>query len=119
MLKEFSKKETNRYELVITVDAATFGEAIKKAYKQNGKKINVPGFRKGKAPMSIIEKYYGESVFFEDALNIIIIGAGKVGTVLADTLSKEGNNVTIVDKKPSVISKRQEPSFRNDSFAFD
>ena len=71
MLKEFSKKETNRYELVITVDAETFADAIKKAYKQNGKKINVPGFRKGKAPMSIIEKYYGESVFFEDALNII------------------------------------------------
>ena len=71
MLKEFTKKETNRYELVISVDAETFVEAIKKAYKQNGKKINVPGFRKGKAPMSIIEKYYGESVFYEDALNII------------------------------------------------
>jgi trigger factor len=71
MLKEFSKKETNRYELVITVDAQEFAEAVKKAYKQNGKKINVPGFRRGKAPMSIIEKYYGESVFYEDALNII------------------------------------------------
>ncbi len=71
MLKGFSKKETNRYELVITVDAEQFKEAIIKAYKQNGKKINVPGFRKGKAPMSYIEKYYGESVFFEDALNIL------------------------------------------------
>lgn len=71
MLKEFSKKETNRYELVITVSADLFKDAIMKAYKQNGKKINVPGFRKGKAPMSIIEKYYGESVFFEDALNIL------------------------------------------------
>ncbi len=71
MLKEFSKKETNRYELVITVDAEKFNEAIKQAYLENGKKINVPGFRKGKAPMGIIEKYYGESVFFEDALNIL------------------------------------------------
>ena len=71
MLKEFSKKETNRYELVITVDAEKFNEAIKQAYAENGKKINVPGFRKGKAPMGIIEKYYGESVFFEDALNIL------------------------------------------------
>ena len=71
MLKEFSKKETNRYELVITVDAEKFNEAIKQAYAENGKKINVPGFRKGKAPMGLIEKYYGDSVFFEDALNII------------------------------------------------
>ena len=71
MLKEFSKKETNRYELVIKVDAEKFSEAIKQAYQENGKKINVPGFRKGKAPMGLIEKYYGESVFFEDALNII------------------------------------------------
>lgn len=71
MLKEFSKKETNRYELVITVDAEKFNEAIKQAYAENGKKINVPGFRKGKAPMGLIEKYYGESVFFEDALNIL------------------------------------------------
>ena len=71
MLKEFSKKETNRYELVITVDAEKFNEAIKQAYQENGKKINVPGFRKGKAPMGLIEKYYGESVFFEDALNIL------------------------------------------------
>ena len=71
MLKEFSKKETNRYELVIKVDADKFNEAIKQAYAENGKKINVPGFRKGKAPMGLIEKYYGESVFFEDALNIL------------------------------------------------
>lgn len=71
MLKEFSKKETNRYELVIKVDAEKFSEAIKQAYQENGKKINVPGFRKGKAPMGLIEKYYGESVFFEDALNIL------------------------------------------------
>ena len=60
MLKEFSKKETNRYELVIKVDAEKFGEAIKQAYLENGKKINVPGFRKGKAPMGLIEKYYGK-----------------------------------------------------------
>ena len=71
MLKEFSKKETNRYELVITVGAEEFKAAVDTAYRQNAKKINIPGFRKGKAPKSIIEKYYGESVFYEDALNIL------------------------------------------------
>lgn len=71
MLKEFSKKETNRYELVIKVDADKFNEAIKQAYAEKGKDILVKGFRKGKAPMHFIEKVYGESVFFEDALNIL------------------------------------------------
>ncbi len=70
-LKETKKIATNRYELEITASGEQFREAIKAAYKKNGKKINVPGFRKGKAPLSIIESYYGESVFFEDALNLI------------------------------------------------
>ena len=70
-LKEYTKKDTNRYELDITVDAETFNNAIKKAYQKNGKKISIPGFRKGKAPMSIIEKFYGEGAFFEDALDIV------------------------------------------------
>lgn len=70
-LKASKKVDTNRYELEITVDAEKFEKANEKAYKQNVKKINVPGFRKGKAPRSIIEKMYGESVFYEDALNIL------------------------------------------------
>ena len=70
-LKETKKVETNRYELEITIDGEKFREAIKTAYKQNGKKINVPGFRKGKAPLHIIETYYGAEVFFEDALNLL------------------------------------------------
>ena len=65
------KVDTNRYELEISIDAESFQKAIKDAYKKSGKKINVPGFRKGKAPLSIIEKYYGEEVFFEDALNLL------------------------------------------------
>lgn len=70
-LKNSKKVETNRYELDITVDAEAFKAANEKAFKQNAKKINIPGFRKGKAPKNIIEKYYGKEVFFEDALNII------------------------------------------------
>ena len=70
-LKASKKVDTNRYELEITIDGAAFQDAIKQVYRKNVKKMNVPGFRKGKAPQSIIEKYYGESVFYEDALNLL------------------------------------------------
>ncbi len=70
-LKSSNKVETNRYELEISIDGAAFEDAIQKAYRKNVKRMNVPGFRKGHAPRSIIEKYYGEQVFYEDALNIV------------------------------------------------
>lgn len=70
-LKEIKKLETNKYSLEITVDGEKFREAIKQAYRKNGKKINVPGFRKGKAPLHMIETYYGVEVFYEDAMNLI------------------------------------------------
>lgn len=70
-LKACKNVATNRYELDITIDKESFQNAIWQAYKRKVKNMNVPGFRKGKAPLSIIEKYYGESVFYEDALNIL------------------------------------------------
>lgn len=70
-LKETKKVDTNRYQLEITVDGEKFREAISEAYKKNRKKINVPGFRKGKAPLHLIEKYYSSEIFFEDALNLL------------------------------------------------
>lgn len=70
-LKETKKVDTNRYQLEITVDGEKFRGAINEAYKKNGKKINVPGFRKGKAPLHLIEKYYGSEIFFEDAFNLL------------------------------------------------
>lgn len=62
--------ETNTIKLEITVGADKFSEAIKKSYAKNVKKFNIPGFRKGKAPMYIIKKHYGEQVFYDDAINI-------------------------------------------------
>ena len=70
-LKSTNKIETNRYELEILVDADTFAAALAKAYAKNVKKIAIPGFRKGKAPRHIIERMYGESFFYEDAIEII------------------------------------------------
>lgn len=64
-----NKVETNTYELAVSVGAEEFKKGIDKTYKKTVKNITVPGFRKGKAPKSIIEKLYGESVFFEDTVN--------------------------------------------------
>ncbi len=69
MLVAKNSVETNKYELEIKVDAAGFEAALQKAYLQNKNKIQVPGFRKGKAPRKLIEKMYGVEVFYEDAIN--------------------------------------------------
>ncbi len=70
-LKNASKVETNRVKLEIEVGAEEFEKAVAAAYKKNIGKINVPGFRKGKAPRAYVEKIYGEGVFYEDAVNAI------------------------------------------------
>ena len=67
--------EKNQYELQFSVDKATFDAAVDKVYRKQVKSISVPGFRKGKAPKSIIEKMYGTGVFYEDAINDLIPAA--------------------------------------------
>ncbi|MDP4178704.1 MAG: trigger factor [Bacillota bacterium] len=64
--------EKNVVQLEVTVEADKFNLALKKSFNKNSKKFNVPGFRKGKAPMNIIKKFYGEGVFYEDAINFVI-----------------------------------------------
>lgn len=63
-----NKTETNTHELTIAVAKEPFQAAISKVYKKQVKNINVPGFRKGKAPRNIIEKMYGADVFYDDAM---------------------------------------------------
>ncbi len=70
-LNSSNKVDTNRYELTITVPADEFDAAVEKVFKKESKKITIPGFRKGKAPRAFIEKYYGEQVFYEDAINLV------------------------------------------------
>ncbi len=67
-LKNVNKVETNKVELEIEVDGETFKNAINKVYRQQAKSISIPGFRKGKAPRSVVEKMYGKEVFYEDAM---------------------------------------------------
>ena len=69
MLKSKNQVETNKYELEIEVSAEAFEEALQRSHLKNKAKITINGFRPGKAPRKIIEKEYGEEVFFEDAVN--------------------------------------------------
>lgn len=68
-LKATNKTETNKYELEVEIFAEDFNKALSEVAKTEGKKMSVPGFRKGHAPRSVIEKMYGENVFFEAAVD--------------------------------------------------
>ena len=70
-LVESNKLENSRHELVVSVGAEEFKPAVDKAFKQNIKKISIPGFRKGKAPRHMVEKMFGEGIFYEDAVNAL------------------------------------------------
>ena len=103
-------EKANEVKLEITIEAEKFENAMKKVYFQNAKYFNIPGFRKGKAPMNIVEKYYGAQIFYEDAFNdvategyeealkenkidvkIMIMGLGSVGQYLLDYLCSAGD----------------------------
>ncbi len=64
--------EKNLVKLVFEVPAEDFEKAVNKVYLKNRSKINISGFRKGKAPRSVVEKYYGKNVFYEDAVNMVL-----------------------------------------------
>ncbi|MBS5726108.1 MAG: trigger factor [Clostridiales bacterium] len=83
-LKEAKIVDKNLYELKIEIDPGTFAEAVDKIYKKRAKNITVPGFRRGKAPRSIVEKMYGKGVFYEDAINDLLPSAW------ADALKESG-----------------------------
>ncbi len=86
---KMEKLEKNVVKLEIIVEAEKFNEALKKSFAKNAKKFNIPGFRKGKAPLNIVKKYYGEGVLFEDAIDMIY----------RDTYPKalEENNINPID----------------------
>ena len=68
-LKNVEKLEKSRVKLTIDVKGEEFRKAVDVSYRKNASRINVPGFRKGKAPRKMLEKLYGEEIFYEDAVN--------------------------------------------------
>lgn len=73
-IKIENTENKNELKLEFTIEAAKFDEAIKKVYAKSAKYFNIPGFRKGKAPMKIVERYYGDEIFYEDAFNEVVPG---------------------------------------------
>ncbi|MDR0293062.1 MAG: trigger factor [Oscillospiraceae bacterium] len=68
-VKSVEKKEKSLVELTVEVGAGEFSAAVDRAFRKNAGRMNVPGFRKGKAPRKIIESIYGVGVFYQDAVN--------------------------------------------------
>lgn len=112
------KIEKSKTELQFSVDKATFDEAVNKAYLKDGKKMSIPGFRKGKAPRAVIEKMYGKGVFYETAINDILpsaysaaveeSGISPVASPEFDIVSLDDNGLVLSAKvyvKPEVTLK--------------
>lgn len=106
-LKSANKVETNKHELEIEISAEAFEAAVQAAYLKAKKNINVPGFRKGHAPRKIVEKEYGEGVFYEDALNAII--PAEVDTAVEEAglelVARPDVEVTEVSKEKGAVVK--------------
>ena len=92
-------KNANEVKLEITIEAEKFEDGIKKVYFQNAKYFNIPGFRKGKAPQAIVEKYYGKEIFYEDAFNDIVPAELEKAV--------EENNIDVVSR-PDIDVKQME-----------
>ena len=98
-------ENANEVKLEITIEAEKFDNAIKKVYFQNAKYFNIPGFRKGKAPQNIVEKYYGKEIFYEDAFNDVVpaeyekaLEENKI-----DTVSKPEIDVVTMEKGQDLV----------------
>ena len=106
-LKSTNKIETNIYELEVEASAEEFESAVQTAYQKAKNKINVPGFRKGKAPRKMIEKLYGESCFYDDAVNAMVpFVVGKaIEEAGIDVVDRPEIDVTSLSKETGVSFK--------------
>ena len=108
-LKDCLKKEAaNAYELTVSVDGEIFEKAINNVYKKQVKKINIPGFRKGKAPRHIIERMYGTEVFYDDAMQECYPDA------LYEAAKEQGLEIVAVEKLEAIEAGKDGFTFKTD-----
>ena len=107
MLKSSNKTDVNTTELVITIDAATFENAVEQEFQRQRKNIQIKGFRKGKAPRKLVEKEYGEGAFYEGAINALL--GPEIDSAVAETklelVDRPNVEVTSIDKENGVELK--------------
>ena len=105
MSLQVEKLEKNMAKLTIEVPAEEFEAAIKAAYNHNKGKFNIPGFRKGKAPLNMIEKMYGVGIFYEEAANAVIDASypKAVDECEEEIVSSPEINVTQIEKGKAFI----------------
>ena len=107
-LLNITDAEKNQKVIEFSIDKAAFDAAIDRAYKKNVSKLNVPGFRRGKAPKSMIEKMYGKGFFYEDAINDLLPTAYE--EVLAesklDVVSQPDIDIKTIDDNGVVVTAK-------------
>lgn len=103
---ELKEIEKNRSGFKITIPKNDFDAEIMKVYKKNVGKFSVPGFRRGKAPKSIIEKMYGPAVFYDDALDALLpsLYSAAVEELKLDTVSRPELDIEKIDDEGAVIT---------------
>jgi len=94
-LKKFKELKNNKVEIEIVISKEVFEDAVNKVFKKNAKHISIPGFRKGKATRGLVEKFYGKTVFYEDAINDIL--PSEIDTAVAETPFKIAGNLEVTD----------------------
>lgn len=95
----------NELKLELTIEAEKFENAMKKVYFKNAKHFNIPGFRKGKAPYNVVEKYYGKEMFYEDAFNEVVpeIYEEELKNNNIDAVSRPEISITQMEKGKDLI----------------
>ena len=104
-VKQEKTENKNEVKLTFTVEAEKFDEAIKNVYKKSSQYFSIPGFRKGKAPFNIVERYYGANIFYEDAFNDLVpsIYDEEIKNAKLEVVSKPKIDVVQMEKGKDLV----------------